>query len=165
MELIKELSKELNAEAGTTRKFLALVPVDKLDWAPHEKSMKMGDLAIHIAELPTWVKLGLETEGLDFATMEYQPPTITSSQDLLNLFENSLKEGQESLEKATLEDMNKRWVLRSGDKIHADLSSYETIRHSFAQTAHHRAQLGVYFRLLNIPVPSSYGPSADETDF
>ena len=165
MKIIDELLKELANEAVTTRKMLALVPMDKLDWAPHEKSMKMGALSTHIAELPSWITLGLTTPELDFATMPYEPKIVSNNEQLLQIFETSYESGKESLSNATETDLDGRWLLRTGETIHADMSKYEIIRHSFSQTAHHRAQLGVYLRLLNIPLPGSYGPSADETTF
>lgn len=165
MKIIELLLNELAQEAQVTRKMLALVPIDKLDWAPHEKSMKMGALATHIADLPNWITLGLTTPELDFATAPYEPAVVKSNEDLLNLFEKSYESGKESLTKASEEDLNGRWILRTGATIHADMSKYEIIRVSFSQTSHHRAQLGVYLRLLNIPIPGSYGPSADDTNF
>ncbi|SDC41702.1 Uncharacterized damage-inducible protein DinB (forms a four-helix bundle) [Pedobacter soli] len=165
MDIIKALLKELAAEFNTTKKFLALVPVDKFDWAPHEKSMKMKSLASHIAELPSWVSLALTTDGLDFAAAPYEEKHIETTDDLLKLLEESYAGGKAELEKANEELLSEKWILRNGDQILADYTKYETIRHSFSQTAHHRAQLGVYFRLLNIPVPGSYGPSADDQNF
>lgn len=165
MNIIELLLTELAREAQTTRKMLALVPADKLDWAPHEKSMKMGPLAIHIAELPTWVTLALKTDGLDFATAPYNPPPANNAAELLELFEKSYEDGRASLSQAKDEDLNGSWVLRNGDEIYGTMTKYETIRHAYSQTIHHRAQLGVYLRLLNIPLPSSYGPSADDPSF
>lgn len=165
MDIIKALSKELAAEFNTTKKFLTLVPADKFDWAPHEKSMKMKSLASHIAELPSWVAMALTTDGLDFAAAPYEEKQIGSAADLLTLLEESYTGGKAELEKANESVLEEKWTLRNGDQVLADYTRYETIRHSLSQTAHHRAQLGVYFRLLNIPVPGSYGPSADDQNF
>lgn len=165
MKIIELLLKELAQEAQTTRKMLALVPADKLDWAPHQKSMKMKDLTVHIAELPTWITLALKTDGLDFATEPYNPTAVSNAAELLALFEKSYEDGRTSLSQATDDDLNGSWVLRNGDQIYATMTKYETIRHAFSQTIHHRAQLGVYLRLLNIPIPGSYGPSADDQSF
>ena len=165
MNIIELLLKELESEAQTTRKFLAIVPLDKAAWAPHEKSMKMEALSIHIAELPGWIKLALTTKELDFATAPYQPVTIKGTDELLALLERSLTEAKESLANAKEENLNGRWLLRTAETIHADLSVYEMIRMAFSQTTHHRAQLGVYLRILDIPIPGSYGPSADDQSF
>jgi uncharacterized damage-inducible protein DinB len=164
-EIIPALLKEMDQEIVTTRKMLALVPFDKLDWQPHPKSMKMQTLAVHIAELPSWVKMALTTEELDFAAVPYEPTQVADSAALLQLLEQSYEAGRASLAAATEADLPGSWVLRTGDQIHAKMTKYETIRHSFQQTTHHRAQLGVYLRLLNIPIPGSYGPSADEMNF
>ncbi len=165
MNIIKLLLTELESEAQTTRKFLAIVPLDKAEWAPHEKSMKMQALASHIAELPSWIKLALTTSELDFATAPYEPVQVESNDDLLAILEKALVEAKSCLAEANEEELNKRWLLRTGETIHADLSVYEMIRISFSQTTHHRAQLGVYLRILNIPIPGSYGPSADDQNF
>ena len=165
MNIIELLLTELELEAQTTRKMLALIPTDKLDWAPHEKSMKMKPLATHIAELPTWITLALKTDELDFATAPYEPAAAANAAEILALFEKSFADGKGSLSEAKEEDLNGKWVLRSGEEIYATMTKYETIRHAFSQTIHHRAQLGVYLRLLNIPIPGSYGPSADDPSF
>ncbi|MFD0939129.1 DinB family protein [Pedobacter boryungensis] len=165
MNIIEFLLKELESEAQTTRKFLALVPFDKAQWAPHEKSMKMMPLSTHIAELPSWISLGLTTDELDFATAPYEPIVVNNNDELLAIFEKSYEGAKEELAKAKEEDLIKRWVLRNGEQILSDMDKYGIIRIAFSQTTHHRAQLGVYFRLLNIPVPSSYGPTADDQNF
>ncbi|MES2416585.1 MAG: DinB family protein [Bacteroidota bacterium] len=165
MNIIELLLTELAREAQVTRKMLALIPVDSFDWAPHEKSMKMKPLGTHIAELPSWITLALTTEELDFATAPYDPAPAENTADILALFEKSYAEGRESLAQAKEEDLTGKWVLRNADQIYATMTKYETIRVAFSQTIHHRAQLGVYLRLLNIPIPGSYGPSADDTSF
>lgn len=165
MNIIPLLLKEMEQEAVTTRKMLQLIPGDKYDWKPHEKSMAMKSLAVHIAELPSWVSLGLNTSELDFAAQPYEPKVVSNNEELLRLFEKSFEDGKSALAKAKEEDLLPTWTMRSGDHVHAVYTKYEVIRHAFAQTTHHRAQLGVYLRLLNIPIPGSYGPSADEMNF
>jgi uncharacterized damage-inducible protein DinB len=162
LNLIDLLLKEMAMEAETTRKMLSRVPVEKFGWKPHPKSMEMKTLAVHIAELPTWVSLALNTEELDFAKSDYKPTQVNSTQELLDLFERSYEEGRSRLEKATEEDLLPDWTLRTGDQIHSVMTKGEVVRHAFSQMVHHRAQLGVYLRLNNIPIPGSYGPSADE---
>ena len=165
LSIINLLLKEMEQEAATTRKMLQRVPADKFGWKPHEKSMSMQNLATHIAELPSWSAMVLNTTELDFAGMDYTPAEVTTTEDILALYEKSYAEGKAALENAKEEDLLPDWTLRTGDKIHSVSSKYEVIRMSFSQTIHHRAQLGVYLRLLNIPIPGSYGPSADENDF
>lgn len=165
MDIIPLLLKEMEAEAQTTRKMLERVPEDKWDWKPHEKSMTMKQLTVHVAELPSWVTMALNSDGLDFGAMPYEPTPLSSKEQLLKIFEDSLQSGLGSLKNAKEEDLLPTWTLRTGDQIHAVMTKYEVIRHAFSQTTHHRAQLGVYLRLLHIPIPGSYGPSADEMEF
>ncbi|MBC8052823.1 MAG: DinB family protein [Sphingobacteriaceae bacterium] len=160
--MIEEFLSELEQEAVTTRKMLGRVPEDKYDWKPHEKSMSIKTLSGHIAELPSWVTLALTTSELDFAASPYRPPVINGTADLLKLFENSLKSALSGLRAAKEEDLLPQWTLREGEKVLAVMTNGGLIRHSISQIIHHRAQLGVYLRLLNVPVPASYGPSADE---
>ncbi len=160
-EIIPALLKELEAEATITRMMLALVPDDKHGWQPHPKSMTMSALAVHLADVPGWVDLALNTEVLDFAATPYEPAKISSNADLMQVFEKAYEKGHSALSKAKEADLLGNWEMRHGEQVLAKLTKYETIRHSFAQTIHHRAQLGVYLRLLDIPIPGSYGPSAD----
>ncbi|MGN6645604.1 MAG: DinB family protein [Cytophaga sp.] len=162
MELIPIFLKEFEAEALTTRNMLSRIPDDKYDWQPHPKSMTIRTLATHIAELPTWVSLALTTDELDFAAEPYNPTIINTTNDLLALLEKSLAEGRAHLIPANEEKLTENWTLRNGDVIYSVQTKHETIRHAYCQIVHHRAQLGVYLRLLNIPIPGSYGPSADE---
>jgi len=165
MQIIPMLLKEMEQEAQTTRKFLPRVPIDKLDWKPHARSMSMQNLATHIAELPAWVSMVLTTSELDFATAPYEPKSVTSTEDLMGILENSLAGCKAELEKASEHQLLEMWTLRNGDKIYSKETKAEVIRMSFCQIVHHRAQLGVYLRLLDIPIPGSYGPSADENEF
>jgi uncharacterized damage-inducible protein DinB len=165
MDIIQILLKELDYEADVTRKMLSRIPADKLNWKPHEKSMDMKTLAVHIAELPGWVSMALTTSELDFAKVDFTPTPVSGAEELLEIFEKSLVSGKAELEKATEADLEPKWTMRNGDQIYSVMNKYEVIRHSLNQTTHHRAQLGVYLRLLNIPIPGSYGPSADEMNF
>lgn len=165
MDILELLKKEMKQEANTTRKMLKLVNPQDFEYQPHPKSMVMKNLATHIAELPGWTKMALETSQLDFATMDYTPAVIDSNEDLLKIFENSLQDGLAALNAARDEDLLPDWTLRNGDTIYSVSSKYEVIRMSYSQIVHHRAQLGVYLRLLDIPIPGSYGPSADDENF
>lgn len=165
MSLIPMLLAEMEQEAQTTRKMLSRIPDDKYDWKPHEKSMSVRTLATHIAELPTWVSLTLDTSELDFAIAGYKPKPINNTGELLQYFEECLTDGRERLAKATDDDLLPEWTLRSGAEIHDVSPKGKVIRMSYCQIVHHRAQLGVYLRLLNVPIPGSYGPSADEMNF
>jgi len=165
MEIIKLLQQELENEAVTTHKMLSRVPSDKFDWQPHPKSMTLRRLAAHVAELPGWVAMTVDTNELDFADNPYEPKEVKDVHDVMEYFEESLKNGREALTRVTPEDLKKDWVLRNGDQIYSTQSKYDVIRMAYSQVIHHRAQLGVYLRLLNIPLPGSYGPSADDMAF
>ena len=157
--------KELEKEAAVTRKMLALVPAEKFDWKPHPKSMPMMKLATHIAELPTWISMVLNTDELDFAAGEYKPTIVASTAELVAFFEKCLADGVSHLAVDKEGLLDKIWTLRSGDHIHSADPKADVIRMALSQIIHHRAQLGVYLRLLDIPIPGSYGPSADDTNF
>lgn len=162
MSIIEMLLKELDQESVTTRKMLERVPLEKGDWQPHEKSMTLQRLAVHVAELPGWVDMALNTDGLDFQHNPFNPPPITNTKELLAFYDGELAKGRAALEKATEDQLTPIWTLRSGDQIFSQQPKIDVIRMSYSQTIHHRAQLGVFLRLLNVPIPGSYGPSADE---
>ena len=162
MTMINMLVKEMEQEAQTTRKMLACVPDDKYDWKPHPKSMTIRSLSTHIAELPSWVTLALTTDELDFGKGPYKPHPINNTRELKDYFEKNYADGLSHLKKAKDQDLLPNWTMRNGDEIYSVATKGETIRHAYSQMVHHRAQLGVFLRLLNIPIPGSYGPSADE---
>jgi len=162
MKIAELLLKELEQEAQITRKMLAIVPADKMDWQPHPKSMSLMRLTNHIAELPGWAAMGCTTDGLDFSISKYEPTTARTAEDLIALLDEQQAKAKAELEKADEELLAEPWVLRNGDYVILNQTKYDTVRVAIAQTIHHRAQLGVFLRLLDIPIPGSYGPSADE---
>ncbi|MEY4876820.1 MAG: hypothetical protein RL708_1969 [Bacteroidota bacterium] len=159
---IEVFQNELAEEIIGTRKMLALVPTDKMDFKPHPKSMLLKDLAIHLADLPKWITLGLTTDELDFATTPYNPDVCKNGEELVAYFNKNVAEAQANFAKSNDKVLEEIWTLRNGEAIYAKHNKLETIRHAYSQMVHHRAQLGVYLRLLNIPIPGVYGPSADE---
>lgn len=162
MSIIPALLKEMEHEAATTRKMLSIVPGDKFDWQPHPKSMTVRQLATHIAEMPNWVTLAVTTDGIDFQAEPYVQVPINTTAELLKYFETTLADGKAHLEGADEKTFPEAWTMRMGDQVLAQLTKAETIRMTFCQIVHHRAQLGVFLRLLDVPIPGSYGPSADE---
>jgi len=164
MNIIEMLLTELEQEAQITRKMLAIVPNDKFDWQPHPKSMTLRQLATHIAELPGWIAMGLTTDELDFASNPYQPEEINDTTALLAYFEKSYTNGHAHLAATSETVLQEKWILRNGDQILMEMNKAGIVRIAMSQTIHHRAQLGVDLRLLNIPIPGSYGPSADELE-
>lgn len=165
MTIIQFLQEQLEAEGKTTRKMLARIPDDKYDWRPHEKSMTIKSLATHLAELPTWVGMILHTDELDFESNPYEPKDIAGTARLLAFFEGNLAEGIAQLATAKEEALSKIWTLRSGAVVYSAEPKVAVLRMIQSQIIHHRAQLGVFLRLLNVPIPGSYGPSADEPGF
>ena len=159
---IESFVKELEYESIGTKKMLALVPADKADWKPHEKSMALKDLATHIADLPGWITMGLTTSELDFATSPYNPQNCNGGEELVAYYEKNAAEAKATLLKSTDAQLEEMWTLRNGDIVYMKETKLEVLRHSYCQMVHHRAQLGVYLRLLNIAIPGVYGPSADE---
>ena len=163
MKTITELFlKEFDQEAETTRKMLACIPDDKYDWKPHEKSMTIRRLATHIADIPTWMDMAVYTDELNFANNDHKEPVINNTRELLSFLEDSLTKGRAALVAAKAEKLDEPWTMRNGEQIYVVCTRGELIRTSFNQITHHRAQMGVFLRLLNVPIPGSYGPSADE---
>jgi uncharacterized damage-inducible protein DinB len=163
MSISQSLLPEFDQEMAGTRRVLERVPADKFSWGPHEKSMNFGRLAVHLAELPSWTTMTLNTSELDFAATPYAPTQVEKTEDLLNIFDKSTSEARAALAAAGDEEFFKNWTLRNGDQTLFTLPKIAVLR-SFVMNhiIHHRAQLTVYLRLNDIPVPGLYGPSADE---
>jgi uncharacterized damage-inducible protein DinB len=163
MTIAQQMHAELQQEGIATRKILAQVPIDKKDWKPHEKSMALGSLARHIAEIYGWPKETILMDELDFSKMDFTPKVLNSNEELLALFDKCMATASEILETATDEDLAKPWTMRNGDIIYFTIPKAEVMRTwVLNHSVHHRAQLGVYLRLLGIALPGTYGPSADE---
>lgn len=156
------LLMEFDSEMANTRKELERIPEEKLDWTPHAKSATMGWLAQHVAFLPGWAAFTMNTESIDVAAIE-RPPKLTSRQAILELFDKSVADGREAISKATDEQFMMPWSLCMGEKTFFTMPRIAVIRSlCFNHLIHHRAQLGVYLRLNDIPLPPMYGPTADE---
>ena len=154
---------ELKSESVNTKKILERVPLEKADWKPHEKSMSIGRLATHIAETSQWICRILENDEFDFASQTFKPRVASSKDELLEIFNNNLSKAIAALEKAGDADMNKIWVVKKGEFIVFQMPKKVAIRGwGFSHATHHRGQLSVYLRLLEIAVPGMYGLSADE---
>jgi len=161
--MIATFKNELEQESKTTKKMLERIPDDKYDWKPHPKSMNIRQLSTHIAELPEWITMAITTDGLDFATTPYEPKHVDNTAELMKMYEGYLANGFTELKEGNAAKLDETWILRNGDQILSDRSKAEVIRMTLNQIVHHRAQLGVYLRLLDVPIPGSYGPSADES--
>ena len=165
MTLLKIFSEDLESEAAITKKMLERIPDDKFGWQPHPKSMTIKRLATHISDLPNWIAMALTTDELDFQNNNWEEPDVNTTAELLANLEKAVANGENALTNGKEEILDEPWVLRSGDQIYLTTKKREMIRTSLNQITHHRAQLGVFLRLLDIPIPGSYGPSADENGF
>jgi len=169
MGLSQALLPEFDMEMANTRKTLERIPTDKFGWKPHEKSFPMGDLATHVANIPTWAVYTIKEDSIDIAPPDGQPfpsPKASSQQELLEMFDKNTAAARAAIADASDDHLLKSWTLMKGGQKVFSVPRVGALR-SFVMNhiIHHRAQLGVYLRLNDIPVPSIYGPSADENPF
>lgn len=169
MSLSDTLLPEFEQEMAGTRRTLERVPEEKFDWQPHEKSTSLGGLAMHLANLPSWVGHTINKDALDLAPPG-EPPLrmspLTTRAEVLAHFDENIAAARVALKGASDEHLLKPWSLLAGGQTLMTLPRIAVLR-SFVMNhnIHHRAQLGVYLRLNDVPVPSLYGPSADEQPF
>ncbi|MDQ6901968.1 MAG: DinB family protein [Bacteroidota bacterium] len=163
MPINSSLIAELNQEGANTRKMIERVPDESLSWAPHNKSMTLGRLATHTADIPVWFERVINADVYDFAASNYKRDELDNIQDILNLFDERLAAAKILLENSTDDILNAPWTLRRGEQIYFTLPRKVSLRNfAFNHIYHHRGQLSVYLRLLDVPVPGMYGPTADE---
>lgn len=163
MPIRELLLPEFDRELSKTRTMLERVPEGQPDFKPHEKSMPMARLAGHLAQLPSFGTTILTTPELDFATAGMRPLVMESRQQLLSAFDENVRAAREKLASVSDEELQQPWKLSFEGKVFAQGTRYQMVRGMFLNhIIHHRAQLGVYLRLNGVPVPSTYGPSADE---
>lgn len=166
MSIAAKLLPAFDEEFANTRKLLALVPDDRLTWRPHEKSMALGRLAWHVADFPEWTVLTLTTPR--FAMTEESAASMAtwkgkSSAEILARFDADMPKARAALAAATDEDLARHWTMEwNGETIIDSPREDVYCKWCMAHMIHHRAQLGVYLRLLGVPIPGFYGPSADE---
>ncbi len=162
MPISQALLPEFDQEIASTRKTLDRISDEIWDYKPHEKSPTLGWLAGHIANLPTWIVMTIGTRSLDIATSP-RTPKLASKADLLYAFETNVETAREALESASDECLSDPWSLLNDGREILTMPRVAILR-GFVMNhlIHHRAQLGVYLRLNDIPVPAIYGPSADE---
>ena len=162
MTIGEAILPEYDHEMSTTRKTLERVPDDKFSWKPHEKSMTLGRLASHIAEFPQWAITTLQTETLELDPQQkgYQ---AASRAELLEKFDKEVVQARQAIASISDEDMFKIWTLKIAGKSVFEMPRAGCLRSMVMNhMIHHRGQLGVFLRLLEIPVPGAYGPSADD---
>ena len=163
MSIAQSLLPEFDHEFATLRKTLERVPEGLGGFKPHEKSMEMARLAGHLTELAGWANATIEQDELDFATSPYKPFVPASTAELVAKLDAVVAKARPVLAATSDADMMKPWTLRQGDRVMFTMPKVAVLR-SFVMNhmIHHRAQLGVYLRLNDVPVPGTYGPSADE---
>ncbi|MGE0591865.1 MAG: DinB family protein [Vicinamibacterales bacterium] len=162
MPIVDALLPEYDHEMATTRKVLERVPDDKFAWKPHDKSMSMQGLATHVATLTSWGKATIEHPTFDLA-VPHTPPQVNSRADLLRVFDETSAATRASLVGRSDAELLEPWSLKHGEQTILTMPKVGVLR-SFVlnHLIHHRGQLSVYLRLQDVPVPSIYGPSADE---
>ncbi|UAY53407.1 DinB family protein [Ferruginibacter albus] len=164
MALKDGLLAEIKHEAASTKKILEKVPVEHLSWKPHEKSMTLGRLASHVAEIPRWVSNIIRADEYNFQTQPMKRNDAQSKEELLTLFEETLNKAVADIEAVDNEELFKTWTVKNGEHTVFQLAKIGSLRGwAYNHLYHHRGQLSVYLRLLDIPVPGMYGPSADES--
>ena len=157
------LYSDLENELRTTRRMLERYPAGKAEWQPHKKSMTLGRLAAHVAELPGFGTTILNTDEMDFGSRGYTPTSYDSADKLLEVFDAKVAELHKALATMDSAAAESKWTLRNGDQVFFSLPKGELLRSMLINhLVHHRAQLGVYYRMLDVELPGSYGPSADE---
>lgn len=165
MRIVDSILMELDREAQSTRRALERVPTDRLAWQPHPKSMTLGQLALHIAQLPGVIAGFVASPSLELPS-EFRQEAAMSTEEVLSTLDQSLEKANEVLRGLDDATIMSAWTLTAGDKTLMSMPRLAVIRSLMLNHwYHHRGQLSVYLRELDVPVPSIYGPSADENPF
>ena len=161
MNLGDFFTEQLDRETASTRRLLERVPLTEPDWKPHEKSMPLGYLAVLVATIPSWIAAIVDSEYLDLAQGS-APESPREAAALVKIFDESIAAARRALQHPTDEHLAKPWQLRVAGKVVDEKPRYASIAEAFTHLSHHRGQLTVYLRLKGLPLPSIYGPTADE---
>lgn len=163
MSMVQPLLTELEYECMQTRKVLERVPESAWDWAPHPKSMTMQRLAGHIAEIPIWVDAICNLDVFAMNPGDYKPFMPANVQELVDGFDMNVANALAHLRRESDEHLLQQWMMKMGDRIILNQPRFAVLR-SFilSHTIHHRGQIEVYLRMHDVPLPSIYGPSADD---
>jgi uncharacterized damage-inducible protein DinB len=165
-KVVSALLSEIQREAATTKRVLERVPTDKLSWQPQPKSMTLGQLTMHIAKIPGGIARLAQVDEFDFSTANFNPPMPKDIQEVLTTLDDSVNAAQKYIGGLTESALDANWRMTSQGREVFTISRIELIRSIMLNHwYHHRGQLSVYLRLLDVPVPSIYGPSADENPF
>ena len=163
MTIARNLAADFGAEALMTSRFLRGVRDDRADWKPHDKSMTLAQLATHVVEMPAWAGTILDADHFDFAASDYRRPFWNTTAALTENHHRLVNKFLGDVEDLPDDFMEREWELRSAGKSIRVYRRDRALRDLILRhVVHHRGQLSVYFRLLGIPVPGAYGPSADE---
>jgi uncharacterized damage-inducible protein DinB len=164
--IAEKLLAELDTEFPTTRKVLERVPDGRFDWKPHEKSMSLGRLAGLVANMPGWISMMLTVDEFDVAAPGNASGELRTTRALLDAFDSAAARARDALRAATDARFETRWKMLARGHVVSESSRYDAIRTGVINhLSHHRGQLTVYLRLNDVPVPSIYGPTADEAAF
>jgi uncharacterized damage-inducible protein DinB len=164
MAIKDALLPEFDHEMAVTRKVLARVPDGKFGWKPHDKSMTIGRLATHLAQIPGWMKETLVKDGIDIGG-EFKAEELTTRDEVLATFDKMVATARPLLDGATDAQFMAPWTLKHNGQELFTMPKIAVVRAwVFSHAIHHRGQMSVYLRLNDVPVPSIYGPSADEAN-
>lgn len=162
MTFTERFLSEYDEEMKKTRQMLERVPEDKLSWKPHEKSMPLARLAGHVADFPNWALTTVQVDTLEIKPGD-RPAIPTSKAQILEKFDKDLAKAREAVSRLTEEQLAATWSLKFGGRTIFEMPKAAVLRGTVMNhMVHHRGQLSVYLRLLNVPVPGMYGPSADD---
>jgi uncharacterized damage-inducible protein DinB len=163
MTRIDALLAEFTHETTTARKHLERLPVHQFEWRPHPKSFTAGQLASHIVDCVRWVEPIFAADELDMDTMGYKPFNAKTMETLLDAFDGDVAKARQAMEKAADTDATQPWRLRMRGTVWFEKPREAVFRDmTLSHLVHHRGQFSVYLRLLDVPVPGSYGPTADD---
>ncbi|MGQ0701634.1 MAG: DinB family protein [Gemmatimonadales bacterium] len=162
MTIGQRLLPEFDQEMATTRRLLERVPSDQGAWKPHAKSFPLGHLAQLVARMPGWIVMAIQRSELDLGGGNVPGYSLETTDTLLREFDQHVKAAREALSAAPDEDFGKPWALKFGGQVLFSSTRGATVRQTISHLVHHRGQLTVYLRLLDVPIPSIYGPTADE---
>ncbi len=166
MPITDLLLPEFDEEMAATRRMLERVPDGKPAWQPHQRSMTLGRLATHVAEIPLWTTRSLTLGEFDMSppgAPPFQPRTLDTTAERLAVFDKNVAEARRALAAAVDAEFTRPWVFKRGGQVIWTKPKHEVYRRmGINHMVHHRAQLGVYLRLQDVPIPGTYGPSADE---
>jgi uncharacterized damage-inducible protein DinB len=164
MSIADSIMQEFAVEAGTTQKYMERLPDGKLAWKPHEKSMSLARLATHVAEIPSWIRIIVSSDELDLAAREPRPQELNSQKEIFDIFRAQVEDSKKALAGKSDQELMLPWKLKMGSQVILELPRAVALRSLVMNHfIHHRGQLSVYLRLSGVPVPATYGPSADES--